>query len=197
MIISMNIRSLPKHYQNILHDQHMRASVIALQETWCAVDKDNDHLQLPGYSMHIVSQGRGKGVVTYYKPGFQVSGIINTELYQISKVSSKNFDIVNVYCSHGMNKAQFLRDIGSLLRGVKPTFIVGDFNINFLHDPKDSIIQKITSNGFKQIVEDPTHVEGGLLDHVYIRGVPFEFKPHIQIDFRHYTDHGAITIIKP
>ena len=96
-----------------------------------------------------------------------------------------------------MNKAQFLRDIGSLLRGVKPTFIVGDFNINFLHDPKDSIIQKITSNGFKQIVEDPTHVEGGLLDHVYIRGVPLEFEPHIQIDFRHYTDHGAITIIKP
>ena len=72
-----------------------------------------------------------------------------------------------------------------------------DFNINFLHDPKDSIIQRITSNGFKQIVEGPTHKEGGLLDHVYIRGVPLEFEPHIQIDFRHYTDHGAITIIKP
>ena len=195
LVITLNVRSLLKHHESFLKDMKIRANVIALQETWCGIDQENSHLQIPGYDMHLVSQGRGKGVVTYYRTGFQVSGTINTNSYQMSKVSGKNFDLVNVYRSQGANKTDFLRDLGSLVQGIKPCFIVGDFNVNFLQEPKDPIINKITSNGFKQIVMDPTHIEGGLLDHVYIRRIPFE--PHVYLNFPFYSDHAAVSVVKP
>ena len=51
----------------------------------------------------------------------------------MSKVTSEDFDVVNIYCSKGANKNEFLRDLGSLASAPRPCFIVGDFNINFLN----------------------------------------------------------------
>ena len=84
---------------------------------------------------------------------------------------------------------------GSLARGAKPCFIVGDFNVDFLKDPKDSIITKISSCGYKQIVTVSTHSAGGLLDNVYIKNIPWE--PMVVINFPFYTDHAAVAIVKP
>ena len=106
-----------------------------------------------------------------------------------------NFDVVNVYCSQGLDKKQFLSDLGSLVCGTKPCFIVGDFNIDFMKDPKDPIIKKIVSCGFKQMVDGPTHIEGGLLDHVYMRGKP-PFDLQVHADFTYYSDHAAISLVK-
>ena len=145
--------------------------------------------------MHLVNQGRGKGVATYYNNEFKVSGSINKELYQISKVISQEFDVINIYCSKGANKSDFLRDLGSLANAARPTFLIGDLNINFLNNPKDRIVIKILSNGFKQLVSAPTHIEGGLLDHIYIKQLSFE--PHIVINFPYYSDHGAISVFSP
>ena len=195
LILTLNIRSLVKHHVNIEQDYQMRASVIALQETWCSMEHENNHMQIPGYSLHLVSQGRGKGVATYFKAGFQISGAVCTELFQISKVSGPNFDVINVYCSQGMDKKQFLNDLGSLARGTKPCFIVGDFNIDFLKEPNDPVITKILSCGFKQMVNGPTHIEGGLLDHVYMKGKP-PFDLQVHTDFTFFSDHAAISLVK-
>ena len=110
----------------------------------------------------------------------------------MSKVSSKEFDVVNLYCSNGANKANFLKDLGSLAGAARPTFIVGDFNINFLNKPQDAILKKILSTGFKQIVSQPTHLEGGLLDHIYFKRLPFE--PKVIVNFPYYSDHGALSV---
>ena len=113
----------------------------------------------------------------------------------MSKVTSKEFDVVNVYCSQGANKAEFLKDLGSLAGMARPCFITGDFNVNFLREPKDTIVTKILSCGFKQIVRSPTHTEGGLLDHVYMKRVTWE--PEVCLNFPYYTDHASISIVKP
>ena len=144
--------------------------------------------------MSMVNAGRGKGIMTHFNPEFQPSGMINSERYQILQVSSKDLDVINVYISRGANKANFLKDLGALARGSKPCFIVGDFNIDFPNDPTEVIIKKITSSSFKQLVSTPTHVEGGLLDHIYVRDQTCEY--HVDINFPFYTDHGAISVIK-
>ena len=113
----------------------------------------------------------------------------------MQKVSCNNYDVINVYRSKEANRMDFLNDLGSLARGPKPCFIVGDFNIDYLKDPNNSIIQKISSCDFQQIVEEPTHSAGGLLDHVYVKNSPW--LPDISINFPFYTDHAAIAIIKP
>ena len=147
---------------------------------------------MSGYNLNLVSHGRGRGIATYFTDEFKVTGSINKESYQISKVSSKELDVINVYRSQGHNKVEFLRDLGSLAGPMRSGFIIGDFNVDFLHEPKDAVVSKILSCGFKQIVPHPTHLEGGLLDHIYHKGLSWE--PKADIQFPYYSDHGLISV---
>ena len=192
VIQSLNIRSLMKHHAALRNDSRVKAKVIALQETWCNLEQTASSLEIPGYSLHLLSCGRGKGIATYFTDEFQVTGAINRNNYQISKVSSANFDVINVYCSQSLNKAEFLRDLGSLAGPLRTGFIVGDFNIDFFQDQKDAIVSKILSRGFQQLVDHPTHMEGGLLDHVYHKGLSWE--PKVDLQFPYYTDHSLISV---
>ena len=173
----------------------MRANVINLQETWCSPEDNETEYQMQGYQLHMVNQGRGKGIATYYSNEFEVSGTINKELYQMLKIKGSNFDVINVYCSRGANRADFLRDLGSLAAAQRPCLITGDFNINYMKDPKDSIVARILSCGFNQIVKGPTHKDGGLLDHIYTKRLGWE--PRVHMNFPYYSDHAAIAVSKP
>lgn len=197
LITSLNVRSLSRHLKNLKEDPKVCGKVIALQETWCNPDQEDlTHiLQLPGYNAHFVSQGRGKGIATFYKKNFKVSGCINNNLYQMSKVTDGNVSVINVYISHGANKRDFLQDLGTLVMGSKSCFVVGDFNIDFLQNPSDLIVKTMTSNGFKQIVKSPTHNHGGLLDHVYVKQLVKDID--ICIDFPFYSDHAMIAVFEP
>ena len=139
-----------------------------------------------------MSQGNGKGIATYYKSDYSVTGSVNKALYQISRVSTNNHHIINLYISRGANKREFLQDLGALAKGNKPCIIVGDFNINFLESPNELIITQITSNGFHQIVTLPTHEKGGLIDHVYIKNVREQIE--VSLNFPFYSDHAAILV---
>ena len=147
---------------------------------------------MPGYKLHLVSQGNGKGVATYFKSDFNETGTINNAFYQISRVSSDTLNVINLYLSRGANKRDFLKDLGALAKGAKPCIIVGDFNIDFLNKPNELIITQIMSNGFNQIVTSPTHDKGGLIDHVYIKNVIEKVEVHLS--FPYYSDHASILI---
>ena len=193
IVLSMNIRSLLKHHKDLLTDQLAKAEVIAIQETWCDPQQSNQHLALPGYSMHFESRGHGKGIITYFKEHYQVTATVNTDSYQITKVTHADFHVVNVYCSKGAEKRRLLNDLLSLLQGSSHVIIVGDFNDNFLQNPKPKFIEDMIRQGLSQLVESPTHIEGGLLDHVYVKDAS-RFKTATY--FRYYTDHAAIAVLK-
>ena len=46
--------------------------------------------------------------------------------------------------------------------------ILGDFNINALDDETFQPLKNIL-NSYEMVVREPTHLDGGLLDNVYIR----------------------------
>ena len=194
LLVSLNIRSLPKHHKDLLLDRLIGAEIVALQETWCEPEQENHHLALPGYNMHLESQGFGKGVVTYFQEQYCVSGSVNKELYQMIRVTKGDFHVINVYCSRGANKQHFFNDLMMLTRGTVNCMIVGDFNENFLQEPKTRLIQHMLANNLLQLVDTPTHSEGGLLDHVYVKGSSMTF--NIDVNFRYYSDHAAITVEK-
>ena len=166
-----------------------------MQETWCDGGHTNDNFPLQGYNLQLVSQGHGKGVAVYFRTGFVVAGIFNKELYQMVKVACDEFDVINVYRSKNANKSEFLKDLGCLARGTKACYIVGDFNIDFSVEPKDFVIRTILSNGFSQIVTTPTHLQGGLIDHVFCKNVSFE--PQVRLSHCYYSDHALISVCKP
>ena len=179
---------------DLLSDTMANAEVIALQETWCDPDQDNRHLALPEYHMHFASQGNGKGVVTYFKGTYRVSATINKQSYQMIKLTGNRFSVINLYCSKGANKQQFFSDLMTLLRGTLCCIIVGDFNDNFLKEPKSNFVQQMIAQKLTQLVETPTHAEGGLLDHVYVTNTKWQL--NTEVNFRYYSDHAAITIMK-
>ena len=111
----------------------------------------------------------------------------------MSKVSDEKLSIINIYLSRGADKAEFLRDLGNLVKGTKNCFIVGDFNIDFLRNSREPIIKTITSKGFTQIITAPTHLSGGLLDHIYMKYPEHEIE--FYVDFPFFSDHALISII--
>ena len=192
-MFSLNTRSLAKHHEDILSDYLAKAEILAIQETWCDPHQENTHLAIPGYHMHFESGGRGKGIATYFKDEYRVTATINAKTHQMTKVSKNDFCFINVYRSNGADNQQFLLDLDELTRDPATYVLVGDFNENFLCDPKPTLVRQLNARGFIQIVDSPTHIHGGCLDHVYVN----QSQPTLatEVSFRNYTDHAAITVM--
>ena len=79
--------------------------------------------------------------------------------YQITKISSSDLDVVNLYGSDGADTDQFLEDLFCLI-SCKETFLVGDFNRCFKSEYFHPVFQAL--NGYEQLVKNPTHVQGRL-----------------------------------
>ena len=45
----------------------------------------------------------------------------------------------------------------------------GDVNICFKFDRNNNLIKNLEDNGFDQYVKEATHIQGGLIDHVYVK----------------------------
>ena len=45
----------------------LKSDMISLQETWLEDDTIIEDLEIPGYTLHLNSYGKGKGIATYFK----------------------------------------------------------------------------------------------------------------------------------
>ena len=67
----------------------------------------------------------------------------------------------------GKNCNEFLFTLTYIIQSKQPDIILGVFNGNYLQ--KNNICPRLQSEGFKQIVTEPAHIRGSLLDHIYIK----------------------------
>ena len=195
LTFSLNIRSLAKHHCHLLRTYPKGAGLIVLQETWCHKDQDPTQFAIPGYNLHLVSHGRGKGIATYYKEEFVVTGVKSRHNHQICKVSNADLDVINIYRSQDANTGDFLDDLKDLIddNESRPCIIIGDFNWNYHQRQGNRAINQIELWNFHQIIADSTHIGGGLLDHVYLRNLPLHTEALINFPF--FSDHAAISIV--
>ena len=78
----------------------------------------------------------------------------------------------------------------------KTTVIGGDLNICVLAHPRNYVTQSLREMGFKQLVTRSTHIEGGLLDHVYLYEGKNNKVDHIIEEFtKYYSDHDGIGLV--
>ena len=78
----------------------------------------------------------------------------------------------------------------------KTTVIGGDLNICVLAHPRNYVTQSLREMGFKQLVTRSTHIEGGLLDHVYLYEGKNNKVAHIIEEFpKYYSDHDGIGLV--
>ena len=196
-ISSLNCRSLMKHHQDIIHDVPLlQSDIICLQETWLDNDNTTNDYEIPGYKLHLNSNGKGKGVAIYFKEEtFELANFIKKETMQLSKFTSPVIDIVVIYRSQTGNLMELKENIEDLMDGEKAELIVGDFNFCFLSGPSNPATTFFEQNRFLQLIQEPTHIEGNLLDQAHVRDTKQVLEFSAELHSKYYTDHKALAIM--
>ena len=155
-----------------------------------------DGFAIEGFQKHFNSVGRGKGIATYYRSCYELITEINQTQYQMTKIGNGNQDVINVYRSGGAASENFKMDLRGLFDRTKKTFLVGDLNICFKSESSHPVLVDIQNLGFQQKVENPTHMEGRQIDHVFFFS-PIHIAGH-KIEVKHkspyFTDHDILSV---
>ena len=195
-IVSMNIRSLRKHYQDILRYFEFHPSdMICLQETWMIPGEDPSKYQVGDMIPYFNAVGQGKGLATYLSSPFKLAQHYCLEDCQLTKVSSDKLDVINVYRS--AKCMVFENELQSIINVKRPTIVCGDTNINVGPDPSkcsSSFVHFMASLGFTQLVSGSTHEKGGTIDQVFVN---LNLRENITIKKTKVTfsDHDQIRVI--
>ena len=170
-VFSLNCQSLQGKISHIREDKIvMRSDIICLSETWLLSDENHENLQIEGFSLQANGVGRGKGLATYFKRDiFQHCKDIKEQYFQISKLTSQSLDVISIYRSKESKVNALLKEIEQMIQWDQTTLICGDFNICYISDRNNKLLSALVYLGFAQLVQEATHIKGGLIDHVYIR----------------------------
>ena len=88
-----------------------------------------------------------------------------------------------------------IQELETLITYGKTTVVGGDFNICTLANPNNYITQSLKEIGFKQLVKKSTHVEGGLIDHIYlIEGKEEKISYTLEVFPKYYSNHDGLGI---
>ena len=196
-ISSLNCRSLKKHYDDIIDDELLIGSdMICLQETWLENDIIIDYLKIPQFMLHLNSRGKGKGLAIYYNADLFSHEIdIKKDEIQISKFTSFDINILIIYRSQNGSTTELKRDIELLIDEDKPQLILGDFNFCYSNSTNNETKKFLRENDFIQLIDQPTQIEGNILDHAYKRDKTNIFDYSVKLHSKYYTDHRGTTVI--
>ena len=170
------------------------ADIIFLSETWLQPDASLHSFEIPLYTLHVNSVGRGKGLATYINNKFRHECDIREPNFQITKVSSNQLDVISVYRSKDCSLQLLVEKLFGIICGRKTTVICGDFNICLKSSHTNLLDQNLKEQGFQQLVRKATHIKGGLIDQIYVRQGQELMTSEVQHYCPYYsaTDHDAL-----
>ena len=114
---------------------------------------------------------------------------------RLTKMTSEKLDVIGIYRSKEGNLMNLISYLEDLINDEKTTILGGDMNICLLKKPNNYATEGLTKIGFKQIVTKATHIEGGLIDHVYIKEGPSMKFSWVLEDFpKYYSDHDGLCL---
>lgn len=185
----LNIRSLNKHYCDIISDPAIQQiAVICLTET--RVKKTPKETFVPGYEMVLNNKNHGLAIfvkqnLRYRILDFKDSGI---EILGIAlQFDQVTYHIVVAYKPPSFPVQVFLQHIHSHIRTLRDFILLGDLNQTGNTEIFDHFLQK---NGLFQYIRTPTHSLGDTLDLIISR------IPNLQTFTKPvpYTDHHFIAV---
>ena len=189
----LNVRSLNCHKNDVAKDNFlMSADVFSLGETHL---EQGDEIHFDGFTGNFASHGKGKGVSTFYSTECTMVNSIASEKYSGIHLRFDKFDGIFLYLSSGCDKEEILGHIETWIVDSTPTFIMGDFNIDFFKG--DKLVKALENFGFEQLIKEATRTSGYLIDHIYVNKELMSLNVTTQIDSAYYSDHDIITIHIP
>ena len=190
---SLNIRSLQKHFQDLKDDNFLQQSdILCVNETWLVDDPDTN---FDGFSSHYLNK-RSKGVAMFTKIIPEKLQRVHTETLSMLFVRFQLFDLLSVYKFAEVSRMdEFTEQILEYVDLSRPVILIGDINIDLLKQPNNKFSKQLKGLGFVQLVNEATHISGGLLDHLYVY---FPQDGHCELFKIHplyYSDHDAVCCI--
>ena len=79
-----------------------------------------------------------------------------------------------------------------LLNLKNTTIIGGDINLCFNKEKNNTFTTFLLSIGFSQLIKNPTHIDGGLIDHLYFHPIGEMLNITVEAFGKYYSDHDAI-----
>ena len=159
-------------------------------------DAISDNIALPEMEVNLNSFGKGKGIATYYHKSYKHVKSVKQPKYQMTKISSDEEDIINIYRSEGASSKHLIKDINEVFDGTKRTIIVGDLNICYTKEKFHPVLRCLSKLGFKQRISFPTNTSGSYIDHVHVYHplASILTKVHVKQEGVYFTDHDLILI---
>ena len=135
-----------------------------------------------------------------------VKHTLEVENYEyIPTLNALKFDLVDtklqesrslllLYRKNNSNVSQYMEALEYVINSSKIDIILGDFNINYLHEIYSQPLSLMESLNYTQIVTEPTFVSAGiLLDHVYVRPTSIRILNNSRsVVSVYYSDHDAV-----
>ena len=197
-IAALNCQSLKEKVIELQNDPILLfGDILCVSETWQKTNVVNEKLNVAGYELKLNSVGEGKGLATYFKPDKAYHIIdITQPRFQVTKLSTPEIDIINVYRSQGANSTDMLHELKSAINNAKTSIICGDFNLCFANDKINVLVKGLQDQGFRQLVKSSTHIRGGHIDHVYSNHDHKQIIVDVMMYSPYYTshDHDALCV---
>ena len=114
---------------------------------------------------------------------------------QLTKFTSQNLDVILLYRSQGGDYDELNGHIDLMSSEGKPLLIIGDFNFCYLTNKNNRTKQHLEANNFLQLISEPTHIEGHLLDQAYLQDKKGQLEYTAEVHSKYYTDHKGIAIM--
>ena len=108
------------------------------------------------------------------------------------KISTESMDIINIYRAQYGSIPRVVENTEKLLNINKTTIIGGDINICLNKDKNNMLTKYLISIGFSQLIKNPTHIDGGLIDHLYFHLIGQMQNITIETFGKYCSDHDAI-----
>ena len=194
----MNCCGLLAHLRDIRKDwKLLNGDILHLLETSLPADIDTADITINRYTGTFLNIGNGKGIVSFIREDVhsEHQQDVPKPTLQIAKFSFAAIDSISVYRSSSHSLKDVCEELHKLLDVKKPTLVTGDFNICTKKNEKNGVTDFLIKKGFKRMIERPTHIEGGHIDHIYWLDKDDRFKlPVVEFYSPYWTDHDALLV---
>ena len=193
----VNINRVIPHLDDVKNDEKfMRSDVFSLGETWLQPD-DSVSFEDENFLGSQVNVGDGKGIMAFAK----IKHNANTTTYFCETFSAiymetATTDVIFLYLSNKFDWLMLKDLFQSWINPQKCVAVIGDVNIDFI-DEDHQMFWFLKEYGFSQLIEKPTHIRGGLIDHIYVNKVLIQKNPFTSQRSVTYSDHDIIVLHIP
>ena len=192
----LNVRSLNAHLEDVSTDQLlMYSDIISFGETWLKPDQNIDFEGFKGIQENV---GQGKGIAAFIKTQYTMKcQKFKCDTFSAIFMETEIIDVIFLYLSQRFSWTTLEEQFEKWIKSHKNVAVIGDMNIDFA-EKQHELTRYMHRNNFTQIIENPTHDAGGMLDHIYINDrLLHQKKPFCTQRSVYFSDHDIVVLHVP